>query len=123
MINFIFLRQKVSSSLPKTSYFKMVDIWLLFCIVMNFIIILVHAVVDYVYHTERSIGINSYPSPVKKVAPMPARPESQQQLHWADERPKVPFNIKLKSLIFASKVLVLSVFLVFSVCYWGYILF
>nr|XP_027229707.1 glycine receptor subunit alpha-4-like [Penaeus vannamei] len=37
---------QVSASLPKTSYFKMVDIWLLFCIVLIFLIILFHTVID-----------------------------------------------------------------------------
>ncbi|KAF2363479.1 Neurotransmitter-gated ion-channel transmembrane domain [Trinorchestia longiramus] len=37
---------QASSSLPKTSYFKMVDIWLLFCIGVIFLIIIFHALVD-----------------------------------------------------------------------------
>ncbi|XP_066946325.1 glutamate-gated chloride channel alpha-like isoform X1 [Macrobrachium rosenbergii] len=37
---------QVSASLPKTSYFKVVDIWLLFCILLIFVIILFHTVID-----------------------------------------------------------------------------
>lgn len=37
---------QVSASLPKTSYFKMVDIWLLFCIMTIFLIIIFHAIID-----------------------------------------------------------------------------
>ncbi|KAF2364671.1 Neurotransmitter-gated ion-channel transmembrane domain [Trinorchestia longiramus] len=37
---------QASSSLPKTSYFKMVDIWLLFCIGVIFLIIICHALID-----------------------------------------------------------------------------
>ncbi|CAL4064074.1 unnamed protein product, partial [Meganyctiphanes norvegica] len=45
---------QVSASLPKTSYFKMVDIWLLFCIIISFFIIIFHALIDKgVNHKER----------------------------------------------------------------------
>lgn len=37
---------QVSASLPKTSYFKMVDIWLLFCIILIFFIIVFHTIID-----------------------------------------------------------------------------
>ncbi|XP_064083820.1 glutamate-gated chloride channel subunit beta-like [Macrobrachium nipponense] len=37
---------QASSSLPMTSYFKMVDIWLLFCVVMTFLIIIFHLLID-----------------------------------------------------------------------------
>ncbi|KAF2356090.1 Neurotransmitter-gated ion-channel ligand-binding domain [Trinorchestia longiramus] len=46
---------QASSSLPKTSYFKMVDIWLLFCIGVIFLIIIFHALVDAsLNHSETS---------------------------------------------------------------------
>ncbi|XP_076031153.1 uncharacterized protein LOC143019399 [Oratosquilla oratoria] len=44
------LFSQVSDSLPKTSYFKMVDVWLLFCIISTFLVIIFHAVIDIVYH-------------------------------------------------------------------------
>lgn len=37
---------QASSSLPKTSYFKMVDVWLLSSIFFIFIIIVLHTVID-----------------------------------------------------------------------------
>lgn len=36
------LLTQTSETLPKTSYFKMVDIWLFFCIVIIFMVILIH---------------------------------------------------------------------------------
>ncbi|XP_076063488.1 uncharacterized protein LOC143038343 [Oratosquilla oratoria] len=43
------LFSQVSDSLPKTSNFKMIDVWLLFCIMSSFVIILFHALIDHVY--------------------------------------------------------------------------
>ncbi|XP_064099440.1 uncharacterized protein LOC135210479 [Macrobrachium nipponense] len=40
------LFSQVSQSLPKTSYFKMVDVWFLFCIAITFIVILFHGIID-----------------------------------------------------------------------------
>ncbi|KAG7169454.1 Gamma-aminobutyric acid receptor subunit beta-1-like 2 [Homarus americanus] len=37
---------QASSSLPKTSYFKMVDIWLLFCVGITFLVIIFHILID-----------------------------------------------------------------------------
>ncbi|XP_068226093.1 uncharacterized protein [Palaemon carinicauda] len=37
---------QASASLPKTSYFKMVDIWLLFCVMMTFVVIIFHILID-----------------------------------------------------------------------------
>lgn len=39
--------------LPKTSYFKLIDIWLLFCIFLTVLIIFIHAAVDLRQHSER----------------------------------------------------------------------
>ena len=36
----------VSNSLPKTSYMKMVDVWLLFNLLLPFIIVLLHTYMD-----------------------------------------------------------------------------
>ncbi|KAF2345820.1 Neurotransmitter-gated ion-channel transmembrane domain, partial [Trinorchestia longiramus] len=52
----------VSSSLPKTSYFKMVDVWLLFCIGMIFIIIIFHAIIDRAFpETDQLMGETENP--------------------------------------------------------------
>ncbi|XP_063597250.1 glycine receptor subunit alpha-2-like [Penaeus indicus] len=46
------LFSQVSSSLPKTSYFKMVDVWFLFCIGLTFLVIAFHAGIDFVINKE-----------------------------------------------------------------------
>ncbi|XP_018022095.2 glycine receptor subunit alpha-2-like [Hyalella azteca] len=40
------LFSQTSAALPKTSYFKMVDVWLLFCIFTTFIVIVFHVLVE-----------------------------------------------------------------------------
>ncbi|KAK4310013.1 hypothetical protein Pmani_018391 [Petrolisthes manimaculis] len=45
---------QASSSLPKTSYFKMVDIWLLFCVGITFLVIIFHVLIDNRFVTEMS---------------------------------------------------------------------
>lgn len=36
----------VSNSLPKTSYVKMIDIWLIFCLCVPFVEVIIHTVID-----------------------------------------------------------------------------
>ncbi|XP_045585044.2 glycine receptor subunit alpha-2 isoform X2 [Procambarus clarkii] len=45
------LYTQTSGSLPKTSYFKLVDVWLFFSIVMMFIIVLLQTLIDF-YHQK-----------------------------------------------------------------------
>ncbi|XP_076055860.1 uncharacterized protein LOC143033978 [Oratosquilla oratoria] len=67
------LFSQVSESLPKTSNFKMIDVWLLFCIMASFVIIIFHALIDYVY-TEGGLYTpelgNKTPQGVKQVSPL-----------------------------------------------------
>lgn len=49
---------QVSASLPKTSYFKMVDIWLLFCILLIFLIIIFHTIID--LHVDYGDGVGFF---------------------------------------------------------------
>lgn len=97
---------QVSSSLPKTSYFKMVDVWFLFCIGLTFLVISFHAVVDYVINTEEE------KTPVLRpgwVGPNVSKGTVKDQL-------------KVNQRVMTStKVLVLVSFAVFNLGYWGYI--
>ncbi len=36
-----------SASLPRTSYMKMIDVWMLFCFLLPFFIVILHTVVEY----------------------------------------------------------------------------
>ena len=57
------LFNSTSSALPDTAYIKMIDIWFLYCILMLFVIITVHVVVE---HLEKA-GAGSAVFPVVKV--------------------------------------------------------
>ncbi|KAK3850714.1 hypothetical protein Pcinc_042595 [Petrolisthes cinctipes] len=50
---------QASSSLPKTSYFKMVDIWLLFCVGITFLVIIFHVLIDNRFVTEMATNSQS----------------------------------------------------------------
>ena len=42
----------VSNNLPKTSYMKMVDVWLLFNLLLPFIVVLIHTYMDTLRNDE-----------------------------------------------------------------------
>ncbi|XP_042210813.1 gamma-aminobutyric acid receptor subunit delta-like [Homarus americanus] len=50
------LYTQASSSLPKTSYFKMVDVWLLSSIFFIFIIIIIHTIIDRTREWDARVG-------------------------------------------------------------------
>ncbi|KAF2362748.1 Neurotransmitter-gated ion-channel ligand-binding domain [Trinorchestia longiramus] len=78
----LFFRPEIfeaSSSLPKTSYFKMVDIWLLFCIGVIFLIIIFHALVD---------ASLSYPDSKDKWVATSSRLVNRTAEKWLHKRPE-----------------------------------
>ncbi|XP_042235290.1 uncharacterized protein LOC121874999 [Homarus americanus] len=134
---------QVSTSLPKTSYFKMVDIWLLFCIVLIFLIIIWHTVID--LHVEYKdgfgFGINTYtnsnkppetwadsPSSgsVSNVTSIKVRPVSSARTLDVDKKKKLLFCGKLARVEFnlqfyikTSKISMSVIFITFNLIYWG----
>ncbi|XP_076049413.1 uncharacterized protein LOC143030094 [Oratosquilla oratoria] len=100
---------QVSTSLPKTSYFKMVDIWLLFCIAIIFVIIAFHAIIDVAVNEEAF-----FPTHAAAVAPK-RRPDPL----FGTILPK---DSKTQRLVLLARSVMLTIFVVFNVCYWGYIL-
>lgn len=114
---------QVSASLPKTSYFKMVDIWLLFCIILIFFIIIFHTIIDlqvdydepssqsWVKRTSGQSG-----SSIVKVMPasgsIPVLPKP-----LLEKLSKVKFSLKFYILL--SRYTIFTMFLVFNVAYWG----
>ncbi len=36
-----------SASLPKTSYMKMIDVWMIFCFLLPFFVVILHTLVEY----------------------------------------------------------------------------
>ncbi|KAG0726719.1 Gamma-aminobutyric acid receptor subunit rho-3 [Chionoecetes opilio] len=58
---------QASSSLPKTSYFKMVDVWLLSSIFFIFIIIVLHTIIDRVREWEPTAQVDASGTPPRKL--------------------------------------------------------
>ena len=96
----------MSASLPKTSYFKMVDVWLLFCIAIIFITIIFHAVIDYALQYELS----------------PTRSATVKPLGNNDYAEPPKSDTFIYMLIMASRIIVLASFILFNIIYWSYIL-
>ncbi|XP_066985092.1 uncharacterized protein [Macrobrachium rosenbergii] len=105
------LFSQVSSSLPKTSYFKMVDVWFMFCIAITFIVILFHGIIDNILYPG-SGKISS----IIQVGVAWMGPGSESKPSSASHKNEGDFMVKV------SKIVVLSLFALFNVGYWGYIL-
>lgn len=108
---------QVSQSLPKTSYFKVVDIWLLFCIIVIFLIILFHSIIDaYVdYHPEHmAVTPASWTSAGEneKAKSRKLRNLIKNCTHGSD-------YTKLQLWIFVSRILTAVLFSLFNIAYWG----
>lgn len=131
---------QVSASLPKTSYFKMVDIWLLFCIVLIFFIILFHTVidlhVDYAVYSGQgpSLGTWALPSTgsagggrVLKVHPAAdgdgdGDGDEQGPSFFRRFFTKKGAKFDLKFYIMASRITMFLIFAAFNLIYWGSLL-
>ena len=108
----------------------MVDVWLLFCIVMNFIIIVIHAAVDsYIEESEPDSTGSSKPPDYyhhhKKVSPA-WDPDnvaivSHSRVNSAGKADYITW-FSLKTLVLGSRAFVFVVFGIFNIGYWGYIL-
>ena len=99
----------------------MVDIWLLFCIAIIFWIIIFHAIIDHALSKEQSPyghGQSNIFTKVISITPIGEPMNSKSELK--DTSNTVP---KSQKLIFASKIIILSIFLLFNLIYWGIILF
>ena len=46
------LHQSITANLPQTSYMKMIDVWLASCLIVPFIIIAIHVILDYMIMKE-----------------------------------------------------------------------
>lgn len=118
---------QVSASLPKTSYFKMVDIWLLFCIILIFFIIIFHAIID--LHVDYSSGFFSHPSSwaekssgfkgVTRVSPVASVDSCDAKDFKGLRCLSVTFKPDLKFYITASRFTIFCIFLLFNAIYWG----
>ena len=49
-----------SASLPKTSYMKMIDIWMIFCFLLPFFEVILHTLVEYCTEDEMETAAHNY---------------------------------------------------------------
>lgn len=105
----------MSASLPKTSYFKMVDVWLIFCIGITFLTIIFHVVVDYVVHRQTDHGGN-------RLWGVPMAKGKLGSSAMGGMHGLVGSEVPGQRMVLATKVAVPLVFFAFNICYWGYIL-
>ncbi|XP_068250250.1 uncharacterized protein [Palaemon carinicauda] len=105
---------QVSSTLPKTSYFKMVDVWLLFCIGITFLVIIFHAVVDSLINDPT--GSKDEISPFSRIIKI--KPQSGDSHTAFEEDPKNRGH----QMVLITKIVTFVLFLLFNLIYWSYIL-
>ena len=123
---------QVSASLPKTSYFKMVDIWLLFCIIIIFFIIIFHTIIDLqVDYEEKKLTVTeawSNPPSSTGARQVKVKPSGNDALFSTNERSiikiptlkmKLQIKLDLNFYIMTSKVTISTIFVVFNLVYWG----
>lgn len=111
IINFSLFQ--VSSYLPKTSYLKAIDIWLLFCTSVIFLIIVFHVLIDI-------IAYNSEEDEMKKGWTVPLKGSAITNANILRNR-KLKLKVSIRRLILISRTTVLCIFVLFNVIYWSVI--
>lgn len=120
---------QVSSSLPKTSYFKLVDVWLLFCIFATFLIIVFHIIIDLILNEEKNStkGLPGHMILVGRSAVAKDHTNEGPAFRaWATEGSRTPSprlpgwrqRVTVKGVERFARWFMAAVFLVFSVFYW-----
>ncbi|XP_037783903.1 uncharacterized protein LOC119580071 [Penaeus monodon] len=130
---------QASSHLPKTSYFKMVDVWLLTCIVVIFIIIVFHVLIDRAFErAERAPPVTPAApslSPAKQAMKVHPSEGTATTVSSRDPIGAVEFlsagrstSLRLRrrvrtplyqNLILGARVAVFAALLTFNVVYWS----
>nr|XP_027236294.1 glutamate-gated chloride channel alpha-like [Penaeus vannamei] len=113
---------QTSNSLPKTSYFKMVDVWFFFSIVIIFLVVLLQTVIDF------SAGKNWFVCCKKDTVVQSLNPTLSQVLPRASRETKMPtespFGRTLSpsynaAMLKFGQIILPVIFLVFNLIYWG----
>lgn len=106
---------QVSESLPKTSYFKMVDIWLLFCIIVIFLIIVFHSIIDnYIDYDDGPDAVVSFATIDEE-----KKRNSTKIVDLIKHGTQGSSYKKLHLWIFISRVVTFVLIVVFNIAYWG----
>ncbi|XP_068226308.1 uncharacterized protein [Palaemon carinicauda] len=102
---------QASSSLPQTSYFKMVDIWLLFCVMMTFLVIIFHILIDKRYSQDTR---------VKSIVPF--SDDGKTTINRYFDKASSISSMSVENFELVAKVSVFALFAVFMVTYVSIIL-
>lgn len=136
----------MATSLPKSSNFKLVDVWLLFCIFSNFLIIVFHIIIDLLQFAEAQqftmvSGLrqetegNAFSPTSKELGPsfvaqrFRHSPYSNARLGWlpkgndiltsgARGRMRLKIRLTMVGMEKFGRIFVALVFVVFNVTYW-----
>nr|XP_053640647.1 uncharacterized protein LOC128694519 [Cherax quadricarinatus] len=104
---------QASNSLPNTSYFKMVDIWLLFCVGVTFLVIIFHILIDNQYFKDNK---------TTQVKPFALPAYSETHLMGLRGRCRWSPNLSVEQLEMVAKVFVFFLMITFMVGYLAYII-
>lgn len=112
------LFSQVSDSLPKTSYFKLIDVWFFSSILFTFLTIMTHTLVEYKHHYASNVDPNPKTS-ITSFLPITVAPAAIS--HGGLERSlkgrnvtSVPELINKMGYIF-----ILTAYIVFFIIFWG----
>ncbi|ROT78797.1 putative glycine receptor subunit alpha-4 isoform X3 [Penaeus vannamei] len=139
------LYTQTSNSLPKTSYFKLVDIWLFFSIVMIFIVVLLQTLIDFsatftrknflrvccTGSSETDKSQNSARNNITKIVVSNNMSNDEQHSRaisngWIQDESALPLRYRTPNvypvnipLMIKSRFLIPFIFSVFNMAYWG----
>ncbi|XP_071531024.1 LOW QUALITY PROTEIN: uncharacterized protein [Panulirus ornatus] len=106
---------QTSNSLPKTSYFKLVDVWLFFSIVIIFVVVMLQTLIDFSSDKQWFVCSKNRNSSVIQIL------EKQQSLTDNSSGltfPRVKGQANLTMLKFGQAIIPI-IFLIFNLAYWG----
>ncbi|XP_068246271.1 uncharacterized protein [Palaemon carinicauda] len=125
---------QIADNLPKTSYFKLIDIWFFGSIVFAFITILIHTAVEFYHHydaptnsqasaTSSAFQSSAFQSPTAtknvrtKIVPV-SEVEGDRKFSFGERRKATQPHSKSIAIHRIGKIVTLSVYVLFSVVFW-----
>ena len=119
------LFSQTSDSLPKTSYFKLIDVWFFSSILFTFLTIMTHTVVEYNHHYNSTVEPNPMKSTFSSFMPIKVAPASANMEEITTQKKIENKVMKLTGLSipqFVNKVgysIILTVYVIFFIVFWS----
>lgn len=112
------LFSQISDSLPKTSYFKLVDVWFFSSILFTFLTIMTHTLVEYKHHYTSNVDPNPKTS-MSSFLPITVAPAVIS--HGGVERPLKGRNVTSAPELINKTgfIFILTAYIVFYIIFWG----